>query len=85
MRNYFRKVAAHHGLQFDVHEYTMAEDPGTHDEATFYVTNLREPVSRMAGNGLLHRGSADTDRRFFSLFVFAAKVSRSISHFKCEN
>lgn len=41
------KVAAHHGLQFAVTEYDMAEDPGSHDDATFYVTHLREPVSRL--------------------------------------
>ena len=41
------KVAVHHGLQFAVTEYDMAEDPGSHDDATFYVTHLREPVSRL--------------------------------------
>lgn len=47
MRNYFRKVALHHGLEFAVTEYDMAEDPGSrHDVPTFYVTNLREPVAR---------------------------------------
>eukprot|EP01083_Nonionella_stella_P310290 1101893_1 len=46
LRKYFEKVAAHHGLQYKVTEYDMAEDPGSHDEATFYVTHLREPVSR---------------------------------------
>jgi hypothetical protein len=46
LRRYFEKVAAHHGLNFKAEEYTVAEDPGTHDEATLYVTHLREPVSR---------------------------------------
>ena len=54
MRKYFEKVAAHHGLEYKVNEYIMAEDPGRlndydHDSdddgATFYVTNMREPVS----------------------------------------
>ena len=40
-------MASHHGLQFEVLEFGMAEDPGSRpDEATFYVTHLREPVSR---------------------------------------
>mmetsp|Transcript_13910 Transcript_13910/g.30325 ORF Transcript_13910/g.30325 Transcript_13910/m.30325 type:complete len:746 (+) Transcript_13910:15-2252(+) len=46
LRKYFAKVAAHHGLKYMVLEYHMAEDPGSYDEATFYVTHLREPVSR---------------------------------------
>lgn len=47
LKQYFRKVAKHYGLIFDYDEYTVAEDPGSHhDESTFYVTNLREPVSR---------------------------------------
>jgi hypothetical protein len=46
LKQYFRKVAKHYGLIFDYDEYTTAEDPGSHDKSTFYVTNLREPVSR---------------------------------------
>ena len=41
---YFEKVAAHHGLIFASTEYEAAEKPGSRDD-TFYVTNLREPVS----------------------------------------
>ncbi len=52
LRRYLQKVAKHHGLEFEVLEYGMAEDPGTRDYdddddddgATFYVTHLREPV-----------------------------------------
>ena len=43
-------VAAHYGLQFTHSEYGRAEDPGSFDQsdmATFYVTNLREPVSHL--------------------------------------
>ena len=44
----------HHGLEYVVKEYEVAEgefnrlltDPGTHEENTFYVTNLREPILR---------------------------------------
>ena len=39
-------MAAHHGLEWAVAESTLAEDPGSHDEHTFYVTNMREPVSQ---------------------------------------
>ena len=41
-------MAKHHGLVFASDEYVVAEDPGSYDNdrATFYVTNLREPVSR---------------------------------------
>ena len=47
LRRYLQKVAAHHGLNYKVFEYGMAEDPGSYeDEATLYVTHLREPVSR---------------------------------------
>lgn len=48
LRFYLQKVAAHHGLEFAVTEYGVAEEPGSHSTskgATFYVTNLREPVS----------------------------------------
>jgi len=45
MKRYFQKVAAHHGLEFASDEFTAAEDPGSADETTFYVTHLREPVS----------------------------------------
>ena len=44
LRRYLQKVAAHHGLKYKVFEYGMAEDPGSYeDEATLYVTHLREP------------------------------------------
>ncbi|KAL9187203.1 hypothetical protein ACHAXT_010923 [Thalassiosira profunda] len=46
LRKYFQKVAAHHGLEFKAVEYDMAEDPGSSDVPTLYVTHLREPVSR---------------------------------------
>jgi len=39
------KVAEHHGLKYDVMESAMAEDPGSHNEPTLYVTHMREPVS----------------------------------------
>ena len=43
------KVAAHHGLEFHSDEFVEAEDPRSsyNDKgATFYVTHMREPVSR---------------------------------------
>lgn len=46
MRYYLKKVALIHNLTFVVNEYGPSEIPGTHSEPTFYVTNLREPVSR---------------------------------------
>ena len=46
LRFYFEKVAQHHGLEYAVEEYSVAEDPGSSNEPTFYVTNMREPVSR---------------------------------------
>ncbi|KAL3791687.1 hypothetical protein HJC23_003944 [Cyclotella cryptica] len=46
LRYYFERVARHHGLEYSVLEYENAEFPGSHDMATFYVTNLREPVAR---------------------------------------
>ena len=39
-------MARHNGLEYAVLEYEKAEFPGSHDMATFYVTNLREPVAR---------------------------------------
>ena len=45
LKDYFKRVAAHHGLEFASMEFEMAEDPGSYDDATFYVTHLREPVS----------------------------------------
>lgn len=83
LRRYFRKVAAHHGLQFAVTEFDVAEDPGSYDDATFYVTHLREPVSRdISQLALMCRVTVD-------LFIYRfgtmnTKVSRSISHFKCK-
>jgi len=50
LRRYFEKVAAHHGLEYEAVEFFHAEDPSSHhdhdDEATLYVTHLREPVAR---------------------------------------
>ena len=40
------RVAAYHGLEFGVTEYEVAEDPGSYDDATLYVTHMREPVKR---------------------------------------
>ena len=45
MANYLAMVARHHGLEFQHDEWVEAEEPGTHDMETFYVTHLREPVS----------------------------------------
>lgn len=45
MKYYFEKVAKHHGLEFASTEYLGSELPGSHDESTFYVTHLRDPVS----------------------------------------
>ena len=45
LAKYLEKVAAHHGLEFKAVEFDMAEDPGSSDETTFYVTHMREPVS----------------------------------------
>jgi len=46
MANYLVKVAHHHGLEFVHAEWIEAEEPGTHDVPTFYVTHLREPIAR---------------------------------------
>lgn len=46
LAEYFVKVAHHHGLEFAQDEWTEAEEPGTHDSPTFYVTHLREPIDR---------------------------------------
>jgi hypothetical protein len=46
LANYFAMVAHHHGLKFQHAEWVEAEEPGTHELPTFYVTHLREPVSR---------------------------------------
>mmetsp|Transcript_18281 Transcript_18281/g.44034 ORF Transcript_18281/g.44034 Transcript_18281/m.44034 type:complete len:490 (-) Transcript_18281:61-1530(-) len=58
LRRYFEKVAAHHGLEFVVTESFAAEDPGSHDEATFYVTHMKEPTSRSIGQ-FKHEGRWD--------------------------
>ena len=50
-------MAAHHGLEWAVAESTLAEDPGSHDENTFYVTNMREPVSQNEDIIILMRGA----------------------------
>ncbi len=39
-------VARHHGIEYVAVEYEKAENPGSRDNHTFYVTNLREPVAR---------------------------------------
>ncbi|KAL7516328.1 hypothetical protein ACHAWX_001355 [Stephanocyclus meneghinianus] len=46
IKYYFEKVAKHHGLEFVSTEYLGSELPGSHGETTFYVTHLRDPVSR---------------------------------------
>mmetsp|Transcript_12432 Transcript_12432/g.27172 ORF Transcript_12432/g.27172 Transcript_12432/m.27172 type:complete len:444 (-) Transcript_12432:911-2242(-) len=46
LADYFVKVAHHHGLEFQVDEWTAAEEPSTSDKETFYVAHLREPVDR---------------------------------------
>ena len=45
LAQYFSMVALHHGLEFEHEEWNEAEEPGTHELPTFYVTHLREPVS----------------------------------------
>jgi len=45
LAHYFSMVALHHGLEFEHAEWYEAEEPGTHELPTFYVTHLREPVS----------------------------------------
>lgn len=47
LANYFSMVARHHGLEFQHAEWVEAEEPGTHELPTFYVTHLREPVSQV--------------------------------------
>ena len=42
---YLRNVARHYGLDYTVVEWDKMEEPGSFDNATFYVTHLREPVS----------------------------------------
>jgi hypothetical protein len=47
LRVYFKKVANHHGLKFKTREWKKAPDPGiSYDNGTFFVTHLREPVTR---------------------------------------
>lgn len=47
MHKYLDKVAQHYGLELKATEWAGMEEPGTDDDgATFYVTHLREPVSR---------------------------------------
>lgn len=46
LRIYLGKVAAHHGLEYGVTEYGVAETPGEHPLPTLYVTIMREPVAR---------------------------------------
>ena len=46
LRIYLGKVAAHHGLEYDLTEYGVAETPGEHPLPTLYVTIMREPVAR---------------------------------------
>ncbi len=46
LANYFSGVADHYGIEFDQGEWIEAEEPGTHELPTFYVTHLREPVSQ---------------------------------------
>ena len=79
LRRYFDKVAKHHGLQFKVIEYEMAEEPSTNDEATFYVTHMREPVSRSISSfkckrccGLYHTNcNNDSQTNISTLYPYA--------------
>jgi len=48
IREYLRKVAAHHGIDLQMKEYHHAsteEEVGSRSD-TFYVTNMRDPVER---------------------------------------
>lgn len=45
LAHYFSGVADQYGLEFDQGEWFEAEEPGTHELPTFYITHLREPVS----------------------------------------
>ncbi|KAL7530341.1 hypothetical protein ACHAXR_003437 [Thalassiosira sp. AJA248-18] len=45
--DYLVRVAHHHGLEWDQDEWKEAEEPGTHDVPTFYVTHLREPYTHL--------------------------------------
>lgn len=47
MSIYLRKVALKYGLEYKEQEWYEMEEPGEYENATFYVTSLREPVSRM--------------------------------------
>jgi hypothetical protein len=55
LAHYFSMVARHHGLKFEHVEWLEAEEPGTHELPTFYVTHLREPVSRIVPRGKVPR------------------------------
>lgn len=44
--DYLVRVARNYGIEFVQTEFDSAEEPGTADVPTFYVTHLREPVSR---------------------------------------
>ena len=46
MHQYMAKVAEHYGIKLEVTEWSAMEEPGTHDETTFYVTHLRDPIDR---------------------------------------
>lgn len=76
LRRYFEKVAAHHGLDFKAEEYSMAEDPSSHDDATLYVTHLREPVSR----SISHFKCKDC-LVLLLLIGYSSSPVRDISHF----
>ena len=63
----------------------MAEDPGSHDEATFYVTHLREPVSHeYFKNTLVHHVVMANLTSYSFMGAAPTKMSRSMSQFECE-
>lgn len=46
VNRYLAKVADRYGVELKYQEWSEMEEPGTNDEATFYVAHLREPVDR---------------------------------------
>lgn len=46
IHKYLGKVADHYNIKLSYNEWTTMEEPGTYDNATFYVTHMREPIDR---------------------------------------
>jgi hypothetical protein len=69
LAHYFSGVADYYGLEFDQGEWIEAEEPGTHELPTFYVTHLREPVSR---NNLTYLCVTHTSYTTYTTLIFTS-------------